>query len=77
MVQIEISEELKQYLDECLLKDGAEAWYTARIAIPLNDYDFMIKTIVNDAIIWRDLSIHDEETELPFKNLIKEEWKKS
>lgn len=60
-VSIEISKELKEYLDEVAYDDGVEAWYTEQMKLPLGDYDFTIKGLLNDREMWIALS-HGELT---------------
>jgi len=59
MVTIEISEELKKYLDEVAYGNGAEAWYTEQIKLPLDDYDYTIKSILNDFADMRAFAYDD------------------
>ena len=51
-MNIEISDELYEYLKDLRHADGAEAWYTAQIKLDLDDMDATIKDIIVSRDMW-------------------------
>ena len=67
MVTIQISKELKEYLDKVAYGNGAEAWYTSQITLPLDDYDFIIRSIIRDAFIIKTVLFDEEISDYPLR----------
>jgi hypothetical protein len=68
---IRIEGEVKEYLDEILYGDGAEAYYTGGIELDLTDYNGAIKVMANYIEFQRVLLNERLDYNPPFKEGIK------
>jgi len=69
---VEIEDDVREYLDDILHADGAEAWYCGGIELDLQDYNGAIKSMANGLYFQRRLA--DENLSLgtpPFEVGIK------
>ena len=55
-MKIEITDEVKEYLDVVLHGVAEGAWYESGIKLDLTDYDGAIRTVANQLEFWRALA---------------------
>ena len=55
-MKIEITEEVKEYLDTVLYGVAEGAWYENQVELDITDYDGAIRVVANQLEFWRALA---------------------